>query len=343
MGTAALEWATEREVIHALSGRAEHICREDAVVVAPATLNTINGIIAGLANNPVTTLVASALGARKPVLVAPTMHESLYQNPILQRNLANAHAYGITLIPPRLNEGKAKMPAIDTIAAALSRTLSTHAIKGKRVLVTAGSTPVHIDGIRRITNIFRGTLGRMIATEAYWRGADTLLLISDSGVPTPSYLPTLRHHDYDAYVVNVDAELAKGYDAGVFSAAVADYRPVSVHDGKIPSSGELTSIALEPTAKVITRVRRDHPELYMVTFKYELGVTLEELVGIVTDRTRAGYQLVVANRGEDLNPYRAYLIGSDGTSRVVESKELLARTLVDHLGDALQTTPGGAA
>src|SRR3989344_6233163 len=100
VGTAALEWATEREVIHALSGRAEHICREDAVVVAPATLNTINGIIAGLANNPVTTLVASALGARKPVLVAPTMHESLYQNPILQRNLADAHAYGITLIPP---------------------------------------------------------------------------------------------------------------------------------------------------------------------------------------------------------------------------------------------------
>jgi len=90
IGKASLEWATEQEVVDELSGMAEHICIDDLVLVAPATTNTINKIFVGIADNPVTTLVASALGTDVPVYIAPAMHGSLYKNPFLQENLAKA-------------------------------------------------------------------------------------------------------------------------------------------------------------------------------------------------------------------------------------------------------------
>lgn len=115
IGKSALEWATEQDVVDKLSGRAEHISYHDLVLVAPATLNTINKIMAGIADNPVTTLIASALGRKTPVYIAPTMHESLYNNPIFQRNLLDVYRYGINIIEPRFSEGKAKIANTRTI------------------------------------------------------------------------------------------------------------------------------------------------------------------------------------------------------------------------------------
>jgi len=108
IGRASLEWATEKEVVVELSGLAEHICREDLVLVVPATTNTINKIFSGIADNNVTSLVASAMGMKKPIYLAPSMHLSLYQNPVLEENLGKADGYGIKIIAPRFGENKAK-------------------------------------------------------------------------------------------------------------------------------------------------------------------------------------------------------------------------------------------
>lgn len=123
IGKSALEWATEQPVVDRLSGLAEHICGHDAVVVAPATLNTFNKVMLGIADNPVTTLVASALGKKVPVYLAPTMHETLYNNPIFQKNLGEAGKYGLRVIEPRFSEGKAKMPRIEKIVNTLLKDL----------------------------------------------------------------------------------------------------------------------------------------------------------------------------------------------------------------------------
>ena len=123
VGKAALEWGTGKPVVSKLSGLAEHICLEDLVLIAPATYNVINSIVGGIADSAVTTLVASALGKKVPILIAPTMHESMYQNPILQENLKRAEQYGITIIPPRIGEGKAKIPSTPTLVDAVFKAL----------------------------------------------------------------------------------------------------------------------------------------------------------------------------------------------------------------------------
>ena len=117
IGEASLEWATGKSVVYELSGLAEHICLEDLVLVAPATLNTLNKIMSGIADNTVTSLVASALGSKIPVYLAPCMHGSLYNNPFFQENLKKVEHYGIKIIEPRFSEGKAKIASTKSIVS----------------------------------------------------------------------------------------------------------------------------------------------------------------------------------------------------------------------------------
>ncbi|MEM6279054.1 MAG: flavoprotein [Verrucomicrobiota bacterium] len=124
VGRSALEWAAAKPVVVELSGLAEHICTEDAVLIAPATINTVNAIAAGLADNAVTTLIASALGQKTPILIAATGHVSLWDNPVFQKNLSELPktAPNVRFLPPREEEGKAKLPELldlveETVAA----------------------------------------------------------------------------------------------------------------------------------------------------------------------------------------------------------------------------------
>ncbi len=337
IGKSALEWGTGQGVVTELSGLAEHLCQEDAVLIAPATTNTINKIFAGIADNPVTTLVASALGQGKPVYLAPCMHESLYNNPFLQDNLARAGKHGMKIIPPRFGEGKAKIARLETIVAGLAHDLSEDPLQGKRILVTAGPTPVRIDAVRIITNKFRGTLGKLIAQEAYLLGAEVKLLLGDTGMPVPEYLDVRYHSDFAQYRENTLSALTEQkYDGGIFSAAVADFQPKEVYPGKFPSENEL-HLDFTHTPKVIKEVRERFPELYMVTFKYEEGISKEGLLEIARGRVQSGFQMVVANRGEDYveAKHRAYIVGTEGILAQPEGKKEIARELLDVLGKKL--------
>lgn len=334
IGEAALQWATEQKVISELSGDSEHICQEDLVLVAPATMNTVNKVMQGIADNAVTTLIASALGMKKPVYLVPTMHESLYENPFFQESIFKAGQYGLNIIKPRIEEGKAKIPKLEKIVAEVCRELSEHPIKGKKILITGGPTPVWIDDVRMITNRFKGSLGKKIAVEAYLKGAIVKYLVGTERIDLPSFLDVLPHQDYDQYVENVFRELEKGYGAGIFSAAVADYRPAKKEKGKIPS-GTLKNLELVETEKVIKMVREKYPGLHMVTFKYEDGVSILELLDIAIARLDK-YQLVVANRAEDMKEnHQAYFVRKDSIKKVYSSLEI-AEKLIDYLGAELK-------
>ena len=116
----------------------------------------------------------------------------------------------------------------------------------------------------------------------------------------PSYLPHRPIDTYDEYRHDVIEELSyHNYQWAIFSAAVADYQPKQVFPGKIPSGGALQSIDLIPTKKVIAEVRAKFPHLGMITFKYQEDITHEELIEIAEGRLQQGYQMVVANRGEE--------------------------------------------
>lgn len=337
-----LEWSTLHPVVQKLTAAAEHLSDAapfDAYLIAPATYNTINKIASGVADGVITASAASALGrlerGQTAVLVAPTMHGSLH-NRILVESLRRLHDLGVRVIPPRDAYGKHNLPDERALVAEVSRALSRSPLCGRRILVTGGSTPVPIDGVRRMTNRFRGRLGIAIANELHHRGAEVLLIHGDGALPVPAFLPHRVARTYDEYRRLVAEELKHGHEAGVFSAAVADYRPAQVVDGKIPSGKQELTLHLVPTAKIIDEVREAHPTLYMVTFTYQEGIAREALFDIARARL-ARFPCVIASRSEEqqADRQRAWMLTRGAEPVSLEGKRAIARAIADHLETVL--------
>lgn len=337
----SLAWSSNAPVIEALSPRAEHLgdgLAYDAYLVAPATYNTLNKFRHGLADNLLTTVLASALGRLErgecQILVAPTMHGSMH-NSLLEASLIHLQELGVTVLPPRDAYGKHNLPDETEIALRTARALSTSPLRGVPVLVTGGPTPVPIDRIRRITTRFTGALGQEIATALFVAGADVHWIHGQSSLTPPSWLPCTVVDSYAAYREGVLHLMGhSGCRAAIFSAAVADYQPTHVYAGKLPSGGAISSLTLEPTGKVIQEVRNAYPDVHLISFKFEAGVSTDQLLEIAHTRLRAGYQAVVANRDEDQHQeQQAWLVTPTG-AEALSGKPAIARALVAHLEKA---------
>lgn len=333
----ALEWASMNPVVSELSAATEHLNEGiDAYVVAPLTYNTLAKFSSGISDNAVTATFASALGrleaGKTSILIAPAMHSSM-QNSIYKENLERLKAKGIRVIEPDCRIGKANLPGIHYIVVEVIREISKSALKGKNILVTAGPIGGKIDSVRLMTNIFRGRLGVMIADEAYMRGANVRLLMGQGGTEAPAYINTAIAEDFDGYYSKVMGMLSeKHYDFGIFSAAVADYVPEEAIKGKIPSRGALKSIPVKQTLKVIKEVRKNFAGLFMATFKFEIGVSKERLEEIAKARVAEGYNLVVANRDEDMREsHNAIIADSTGIIAEPSSKKEIAVSLLNIL------------
>jgi phosphopantothenoylcysteine decarboxylase / phosphopantothenate---cysteine ligase len=336
-----LEWSTTHRVVTRLTPAAEHLSDSapfDAYLLAPATYNTINKMRHGIADSVITATLGSALGrmeqGRTQVLVAPTMHGSLHTG-ILTESLQALARMGVRIIPPREDYGKHNLPEEERLVAEVCRAVSDSGLRGLPLLVTGGPTPVPVDSVRRLTNKFTGQLGIEIADELYLRGADAMLVLAGGVTQPPVYLPWRAAPTFDDYVNFVEEELSRHpVRAGIFSAAVADYRPEEVLPGKTPSGGALETLRLVPTPKVIAGIRQAFPQLHMVTFKYEEDVSHEELMATARGRLDQGYQAVVANRGEERGPAGeqvAYLLASTGEPVRLAGKRGIARGIADYL------------
>ena len=337
VGREALEWATLGPVVTGLTWAAEHLSDGapfDAYLVAPATHGTIAKMAHGIGDTVVTSALISALGrmeqGRAQVLVAPTMHGTMHNAQLLE-NSRRLAAQGVRFVAPRDAYGKHNLPSTETICIAVGRALSSSALSGKRIMVTAGPTPVPVDGVRRIVNRFRGRLGARVAEELIWRGADAELILGDGAWRPNTPLPLTITRTYDAYRDTVVARAGEGLFAGVFSAGVADYRPRHPVEGKITSGQPSLMMELEPTEKVIDLACAAGPGMHCVAFKYLEGVSEDELIRVAAKRLgRAG--LVVATRGEDTQgtEQRALMVTAQGVQPLAD-KRAIAAAIADHL------------
>ena len=343
----ALEWSTTNPVITRLSPSAEHLHdaeKFDGYLLAPATYNTINKVALGIADGVLTATLAAALGRMvrgdTKVLIAPTMHGDMH-TPILTDSMKKLTDMGVRIIPPREDYGKHNIPDTETLVAEVCAELSTSPLKGRRILVTGGPTPVPIDSVRLITNRFTGRLGTAIADELTLRGAHVHFVLGKTGLVPPSYIHCTRARNFDEYKNAVLEALDKGdYACGIFSAAVADYQPREVTEGKIPSGGALKSIDLAPTEKVIDLVRERFPDVPMVSFKYQENITHEELIQIAQSRVEKGHLAVVANRGEETGPNGeqiAYIVTATAQPERFTDKPEIARGIADFLERSLKS------
>jgi phosphopantothenoylcysteine decarboxylase/phosphopantothenate--cysteine ligase len=113
-------WASGNNVVSSLSGNLEHIIladygKSDLIVVYPATANTIGKFANGIDDTPPTSVLSVALGSKIPIIVAPAMHQSMYENNIIKENIIKLQKENVIFVNPVVKEGKAKIANEDNI------------------------------------------------------------------------------------------------------------------------------------------------------------------------------------------------------------------------------------
>jgi phosphopantothenoylcysteine decarboxylase/phosphopantothenate--cysteine ligase len=215
--------------------------RADLVIVAPATANVIARLANGMANDAVTALV---LATRAPVLLAPSMNVNMWNHPLTRANvqrLVDVAKYKVVgpgdgFLACRWT-GPGRLAEPEDIAEAAATLLSTQDLAGKKVVVSAGPTYEAIDPVRFVGNRSSGKMGIALAAAAKRRGADVTLILGPSAVPPPIGVTT-NHVETAAQLQWALDNAAKGADAIVMTAAVADYRPAREAKEKL-KRGEL--------------------------------------------------------------------------------------------------------
>lgn len=155
-------------------GLDSHIATGDACLIAPASANFVRKIAQGITDSPASALVASYLGQKKPVLVIPNMHSSLYQSPVVAEHVEKLAKLGIVL-PPREEEGKQKFPEPFILANKVAHHINAFKKLG-RVLLNMGSTRGYLDEVRYLTNYSSGGLGTKVCEEFFRQGFHTTVI-----------------------------------------------------------------------------------------------------------------------------------------------------------------------
>ena len=246
----------------------------DAMIVAPATANTIAKMANGIADNLLTT---SYLSMRGKVFVAPAMDLDMYAHPTTQRNIEALKAIGNIIIEAETGElasglnGKGRMAEPETIVKALTDYFENDKpLQGRTVLVTAGPTYEKIDPVRFIGNYSSGKMGFALAEAAAEAGANVVLVAGPTKLTTSNRL--IKRIDVESAQQMYDActQQFGNCDAAIMAAAVADYRPAAVAVQKIKKGSEPMTITLESTPDIAASLgKMKRPGQVLVGFALE--------------------------------------------------------------------------
>jgi phosphopantothenoylcysteine decarboxylase/phosphopantothenate--cysteine ligase len=344
----ALEYATGSSPVTELTGAVEHVdlCGRDGwadvLLIAPATANTVGKVAAAVDDTPVTTCATTALGADLPVVVAPAMHEPMYDHPGVLEAIDRVGAWGVAFVDPRLEEGKAKVASEAAIVTAVARATTPNPLAGRHVVVTSGATTESIDPVRTLSNRASGRTGRAVARACAVRGA-SVTLVHDG--PDVHYADTRAVESaremHDAVLAAVagegdgDTDDAGAADALVSAAAISDFT-VDRADEKI-RSGDPITLELTPTPKVVDAVRAARPDLPIVGFKAETSGDDEAMVERARDlRDRVDLAFVVANDATVMGETETWaLVVRETVEEYVGSKDGLGQRVADELATVL--------
>ena len=230
----------------------------DAVVIAPATANTIAKIAAGMADNMLTGIV---LATRAPVIVAPAMHTNMWENVITQENVAKLKARDFIIVAPgygRLVSGEmgyGRLADLEVILGTIKQVLGRKGdLARRRIVVTAGGTQEPVDPVRHLGNRSSGKMGFAVAEAARDRGAEVTLVSAPTSLPDPTGVEVI-HVQTARQMKEAVAKAVSKADALIMAAAVADYQPKSAARSKIKKDAATLSLELVRTSDILTEVQ----------------------------------------------------------------------------------------
>jgi phosphopantothenoylcysteine decarboxylase/phosphopantothenate--cysteine ligase len=271
----------------------------DALLIAPATANTIAKMTTGTADN---LLLTTYLSARCPVFIAPAMDMDMFRHTATTQNIQTLRERGVHVIEPSTGElasgldGKGRMEEPENIVRYLSDTLHAGDCAGKKVLVTAGPTHEPIDPVRFVGNRSSGRMGYALAEELAQRGAEVIL------VSGPTAL-SVKHHAIRRIDVQTANEMYHAamehfsdMDAAIMAAAVADFTPATIQSEKIKDKQGL-DLKLVPTEDIAAELgMKKRMGQVLAGFALE---THNEMENAITKMKKKNFDFIVLNSLND--------------------------------------------
>ena len=285
----------------------EHISlakKADVMLIAPATANIIGKVANGIADDMLSTTI---MATRCPVVFAPAMNTAMYENPIVQENIAYLKEKGYLFIEPDAgwlacgDLGAGKLPTPERITDYVTNLLeqgqknekgkplsnkvekdvdsinkekTSRDLEGKHILITAGPTIESIDPMRYITNHSSGKMGYAIAEDAAKRGAKVILVSGQTNLECPIGVERMNIRSalemYD--MVHKYFDWA---DAVIKTAAVADYRPKEMSSHKIKKNGDNLILELVPNPDILKSLGERKKGQVLVGFAAETQNVIE--------------------------------------------------------------------
>lgn len=321
----------------------------DLLVVAPATADLMAKMAQGHANDLASTLL---LATDTPVLLAPAMNVRMWEHPATRRNIAQLRADGIQMVGP--NEGgmacgefgPGRLAEPEEIVGAIAERLASGPLRGKRIIVTSGPTHEPIDPVRYIANRSSGAQGAAVARALSALGAEVVFITGPATVPPPDGVEVVPVQTAREMQAAVDAALPA--DAGVFAAAVADWRVASASDRKLKKTKDgLPTLEFAENPDILREVARrtkDRPAL-VVGFAAETNDVVEYATA---KRSRKGCDWIVAN---DVSPETGIMGGRENAVVLITEngaehwprmpKEQVAERLAEAISQSLSTSEPG--
>lgn len=316
----------------------------DLLLIVPATANIIGKFANGVADD---FLSSTYLATTAPVMVAPAMNTTMWEQPATQRNVRRLREDGVHFVEPVSGElacktvGTGKLEDVENIVRQALALLSTANIQaadlaGERFLITVGGTREAIDPVRFISNHSSGKMGFAVAEAAAARGAEVTVIAGVTSVDPPVNVNVIRAVSAGEMHYAVMKELP---DSTVFvgAAAVADYAPAGMADAKIKKDGRDTmTLELAKTADILADVSKTRPDgMLVVGFAAETN----DVVGYARSKMeKKGLDLVVANditkegAGFNTDTNIATIVTRDGEADLpLMTKRELADKLLDEI------------
>lgn len=313
----------------------------DALVVAPATANTIAKLAAGLADDMIG---ATALTCGAPLIVAPAMEHAMFHHPATQENLETLRSRGAVIAGPvsgRLASGEygdgRLIPVGDLTAIIRAAIGRTGPLADRSVVITAGATYEPIDPVRFVGNRSSGRMGYAVALAAIDAGANVTLISGPSRVPHPGGVQLVQVESARQMHEAVQAATTSAH-AIVMTAAVSDYRPARQSDRKIKKAEDGAGLTIELVENPDIIGSLGNHAIVKIGFAAE---TNDHLTYGSRKLVAKGLDLVVVNDAEATigsSTSQATIIARDGGSEELPemTKERLAAHLIARLTTLLR-------
>lgn len=310
----------------------------DVIVVAPATATMIGKTASSIADN---LLNAVILATKAPVLLCPAMNVNMYENSIVQDNLSKLKEHGYHILEPSEGtlacgwEGKGRLPDTHIILQEIQKILTPKDLADERVLVTAGPTREYLDPVRFISNPSSGKMGYAVASSAWKRGAQVILVSGYTNIEHPHGVQTITVETAEQMYSTV-MDYSDWATIVVKSAAVGDYSPVEVTNEKVSKRNGSFDLKLEKTKDILFELGKNKNGKLLVGFAAETNDVIQKGKAKLSEKN---LDMIVINdvtkegSGFSVDTNSAIILNSRGKQKEYDviPKELLAEKIFDEV------------